>query len=267
MSRERNSSGSLARRCKGCGELIYEGEIKENLQVCPRCGYHYRLPPDQRLQMLLDDGIYEEQDAEIITADPLKFKDIITYRERLKKIRKSTGSSEAMITGIGKLGDLDVIVSAMNFFFLGGSMGSVVGEKLVLAAERAMQMRIPLISIIATGGARMQEGMVSLSQMPKTAAAVTRLKNAGLPYITILTNPSMAGVLASFASLADIIIAEPGALIGFTGPRVIEQTTGQKLPDHAQVAESVLEYGMIDMICHRKDLRSTLIRLLELILS
>ena len=250
-------------RCKSCKEIIYTKEIERNYDICPKCDYHFPIPVKKRLQQLYDLGEYEEFDSMINPADPLKFRDRKKYKDRLKEYREKTGMPDALISSQGKVGDHFVTICAMDFRFMGGSMGSVVGEKISRGVEKAIQGQTPFITISASGGARMQEGMISLMQMAKTSAALTRLAESKLPYISILTDPTTGGVTASFAMLGDIIIAEPKALIGFAGPRVIEQTIGQQLPEGFQTAEFLLEHGMIDIICNRKEMKQVLIRLFD----
>jgi acetyl-CoA carboxylase carboxyl transferase subunit beta len=248
---------------EACGATIYRKDLHNNLKVCTACGYHFRLSARERLQMLFDDGQYEERDANLAPDDPLGFVDSTSYRERLEKNQKATGLLDAIIVGEGKLGGRPVVMAAMEFAFIGGSMGSVVGEKITRAIEHCIEKRLPLIIVSCSGGARMQEGTLSLMQMAKTAAALARLDEARLPYISVLTNPTTGGVTASFAMLGDLNIAEPGALIGFAGPRVIEQTIKQKLPKGFQRAEFLLEHGMLDAVVPRSQLRNFLIKALE----
>ena len=250
-------------RCKSCKEIIYTKEIERNYDICPKCDYHFPIPVKKRLQQLYDLGEYEEFDSRINPADPLKFRDRKKYKDRLKEYREKTGMPDALISSQGKVGDHFVTICAMDFRFMGGSMGSVVGEKISRGVEKAIQGQTPFITISASGGARMQEGMISLMQMAKTSAALTRLAESKLPYISILTDPTTGGVTASFAMLGDVIIAEPKALIGFAGPRVIEQTIGQQLPEGFQTAEFLLEHGMIDIICNRREMKQVLIRLFD----
>ncbi len=241
-----------------CGATIYRKDLKENLNVCPTCGHHFRLTAKERLQMLFDDGKYEERDAGIAPADPLHFVDNSPYLERLKKARKATGLLDALITGRGRISGHEVVVCAMEFNFIGGSMGSVVGEKITLAIEHCIEKRLPLIIVSCSGGARMQEGTLSLMQMAKISAALARLDDAGLPYISLMTNPTTGGVTASYAMLGDLNIAEPGAIIGFAGARVIEQTIRQKLPKGFQRSEFLLEHGMLDAVVDRRQLKEFL---------
>ena len=245
-----------------CAATIYRKDLKAALNVCPTCGYHFRITARERLQMLFDDGRYEERDADVAPADPLGFVDKVPYTERLKKAQKQTGLLDALITGAGEMGGRPVVICAMEFNFMGGSMGSVVGEKITRAIESCIERRHPLIIASCSGGARMQEGALSLMQMAKISAALARLDDAKLPYISLLTNPTTGGVSASFAMLGDFNIAEPGALIGFAGARVIEQTIRQKLPKGFQRSEFLLEHGMLDAVFDRRQLRDTLINIL-----
>lgn len=241
-----------------CGATIYRKDLKENLNVCPTCGHHFRLTARERLQMLFDEGKFEERDAEIAPNDPLEFVDNSPYKDRLKKAQKATGMLDALLTGEGKIDGRPVVVCAMEFNFIGGSMGSVVGEKITLAIEHCIEKRLPLIVVSCSGGARMQEGTLSLMQMAKISAALARLDDAGLPYISLMTNPTTGGVTASYAMLGDLNVAEPGAIIGFAGARVIEQTIRQKLPKGFQRSEFLLEHGMLDAVVDRRELRDFL---------
>lgn len=246
-----------------CGVTIYRKDLKENLSVCPTCGYHFRLTARERLQTLFDNGKYEERDAEIAPTDPLGFVDKTPYIDRLKKAQKATGLLDALITGEGQIGGKPVVICAMEFNFIGGSMGSVVGEKITRAIEYCLEQRRPLIIVSCSGGARMQEGALSLMQMAKISAALARLDDAQLPYLSLLTNPTTGGVTASFAMLGDFNLAEPGAIIGFAGARVIEQTIRQKLPKGFQRSEFLLEHGMLDAVSDRRQLRDLIINLLN----
>ncbi len=251
-------------RCEDCGKIIYHKALEENAKVCPKCHYHFTLGAWERISLLLDKDSFQEFDAGLSTQDPLKFKGPKAYPDKLKEEQQKTGLKEAAVTGEGRIEDKPVIFGVTDPRFIMGSMGSVVGERLTRAIERSIEKRFPLVIVSGSGGgARMYEGMFSLMQMAKTSAALARHNAEGLGYISILTNPTMAGVMASFASLGDIIIAEPKALIGFTGPRVIEQTIRQKLPDGFQTAEFLLQHGLIDRIVHRKDLKATVARLLD----
>lgn len=248
----------LFSKCENCRNILWKKDLEDNLKVCPKCGYHYKLTARERLAMLFDGGEYQEFDANLRSNDPLKFMDRQPYRERLKKAQQEAGLLDAVICATGKLGGREVIICAMEYNFIGGSMGSVVGEKITRAVERAAAERRPLIIVSASGGARMMEGVLSLMQMAKISAALARLDEMKVPYLSVLTDPTTGGVTASFAMLGDLNIAEPGALIGFAGPRVIEQTIRQKLPKGFQRAEFLLEHGMLDAIVDRRKLRGFL---------
>lgn len=250
-------------KCEACGDILYRKQLEENLGICPKCGFHFRISYERYIKLLLDDGRLELFDENLSSVDPLQF---MKYKEKLKESQARTGLKEGVVTGRARLGGQEVIFGITEFEFIGGSMGSVVGEKVARAVARAREERIPLVMITASGGgARMQEGILSLMQMAKTSARLAQLSQARVPYITVLTHPTMAGVMASFASLGDVVIAEPGALLGFAGPRVIEQTIGEKLPPGFQRAEFLRDHGMVDMVVSRKELRETLIRLLRLL--
>jgi acetyl-CoA carboxylase carboxyl transferase subunit beta len=251
-------------KCENCKEIIYKKEIEKNLQICPKCNYHFRISALERIRLIADEGSFTEIDRDLLSADPLNFKDTITYKNRLQENREKTGLNEAAIYGSALINQRPVIIAVMDFSFMGGSMGSVVGEKITRAAELAIDKKIPLITVASSGGARMQEGMFSLMQMAKVSAAIAKLKEAGILYISVLADPTFGGVTASFAMLGDIIIAEPRSLIGFAGPRVIEQTIKQQLPENFQRAEFLLEHGMIDLIVYRKDIKNTLFKLIDL---
>jgi len=238
-----------------CGATLYRKDLRANLNVCPQCGYHFRLSAKERLKMLFDEGDYEELFTDIAPADPLGFVDSVPYPERLKKAQRATGLLDALVVGSGKLNERPLVIAAMEFAFIGGSMGSVMGEKLALAVEHCVEKRVPLIIASCSGGARMQEGALSLMQMAKVSAALAVLHEAGLPYVSLLTNPTTGGVTASFAMLGDFHIAEPGAIIGFAGARVIEQTIRQKLPKGFQRSEFLLQHGMVDAVVDRRELR------------
>ncbi len=250
-------------KCPDCGGVIFKKNLRENLMVCPKCAYHFTLGLRKRINSLLGDN-FEEFSQEIRTIDTLNFVAVKSYKEKIAEEQKKAGLDEACAVGEGKLGDKKIILALTDSRFMMGSMGSVVGEKITRAAERANKKRLPLITISGSGGgARMYEGMLSLMQMAKTSAAISKLNKKKVPFISVLTNPTMAGVLASFASLGDVIIAEPRALIGFAGPRVIEQTIRQKLPPNFQRSEFLLEHGLIDMIVDRRKLAQTLTQILE----
>jgi acetyl-CoA carboxylase carboxyl transferase subunit beta len=254
-------------KCESCKEMVYRKEVEKNLKVCPKCDYHYRLTYQERLKMLFDNEVYQEFDSNLRSVDPLKFKDSKKYKDRLKAAKAKTGLEEAVVSAEGKIGGIPVILCVLEFGFMGGSMGSVVGEKVTRAIERAILERKPLIIISCSGGARMQEGILSLMQMAKISAALGRLSKAGLLYISILTDPTTGGVTASFAMLGDIILAEPGALIGFAGPRVIQQTIRQELPPGFQTSEFLLQHGIVDMVVPRKNMKATLDKLLNFFVS
>jgi len=250
-------------KCNNCSEIVYSKEIERNLKVCPKCDYHFRITARERIDLLVDPGTFEEIDKFIESKDPLGFKDSEKYKDRIKKSKKKTGLASAVISGTATLEGVNVVLSVFDFFFMGGSMGSVVGEKITRAIERAIEDRCGVVVISSSGGARMQEGALSLMQMAKTSAALARLRRERLPFISVLTDPTTGGVTASFAMLGDVNIAEPKALIGFAGPRVIEQTIRQELPEGFQRSEFVLEHGMIDRIVSRKELKKTIVTLLK----
>ncbi len=254
-------------KCDECKEIVYRKEVEQNLSVCPKCGYHFRIDARERLQMLFDDGAYKEFATNIRSGDPLEFRDTKRYRDRLKVYEQRVGKGDAVLCAEGKLDGLNVVICAMEYAFMGGSMGSVVGEKLTLAIERCLDKKEPLIIVSASGGARMQEGILSLMQMAKISAALAQLAAAGLPYISIMTDPTTGGVTASYAMLGDLNIAEPKALIGFAGPRVIEQTIRQTLPEGFQRAEFLLEHGMVDLITARANMKPTVARFLHMFLK
>ena len=249
-------------KCDSCKEIVYRAEVDRAGRVCPRCKYPFRISARERIAAILDADSFEERDVGLTSRDPLEFKDTKRYSDRVKSARKSTGLEEAVITGMGRVGGLPVVLAVFEFGFLGGSMGSVVGEKLTRAIELATQKRAPLIIVSASGGARMQEGILSLMQMAKTSAALNRLAEERVPYLSLLTDPTTGGVTASFAMLGDVILAEPRALIGFAGPRVIAETIRQPLPDGFQRSEFLLEHGQLDMVVERRDLRETLRRII-----
>jgi len=250
-------------KCTDCGEIIYAKGLEKNLWVCPRCSYHFRLKSKDYIRLLLDNGELKEYDKDLASSDPLRFKDSKKYTDRVKEMRKRTGSNDAIITGTAEIEGKRVSFGVMDFGFVGGSMGSVVGEKVARAIERSIDDRIPLVIVSCSGGARMQEGILSLMQMAKTSALLAKLSSLRIPYISVLTNPTTAGVMASYASLGDVIIAEPKALLGFAGPRVIQQTIGQELPEGFQSSEFFLEHGFLDTVVARKDLKKTISLLLE----
>lgn len=247
-------------KCDKCKEIIYKETVRNNLNICPNCGHYFRMHIGKRLELVIDDGTYEKFDLNIETTNPLELDD---YPKKLKTLREKTGLNEAVACGTGKINGEKVVICVMDSGFLMGSMGIVVGEKITYAIEEAIKQKLPLIMFCVSGGARMQEGIISLMQMAKTTAALTKLDEAGLLYISVLTDPTYGGVTASFASLGDIILAEPGAMIGFAGQRVIEQTIGEALPEGFQTAEFLLEHGFIDKIVERKDLKDTLCSLIQ----
>jgi len=245
-------------KCPGCTQLIYKKDLDESLNVCPKCGHHFRISAAERLRAIFDDGRYTEHFPNLISLDPLQFTDTKPYRQRLQHTISSTGLKDAIIVATGTLDGLDVVVAAMEYSFIGGSMGVVVGEKIARGIERAIAGRLPLVIVCCSGGARMMEGALSLMQMAKVCAALARLDRAGLPFISVLTDPTTGGVTASFAMLGDLNVAEPKALIGFAGPRVIEQTIRQTLPEGFQRSEFLLEKGMLDLIVDRREMKSAI---------
>jgi len=249
-------------KCNHCRQIIYRKEVDRAGKVCPKCNYHFPITLAERLEQMVDPGTFEEFAADVVSSDPLHFTDSQRYVDRLRSAQKKTGLEDAIRVGECRIMDLPAVLGVFSFHFMGGSMGSVVGEKVVRAADRALEKKLPLLLVTASGGARMQEGIFSLMQMARTSSAVGRLKKAGLPYLTVLTDPTFGGVTASFAMLGDVIIAEPRALIGFAGPRVIEQTIRQQLPEGFQRAEFLLEHGFVDMIVERKKLKETLAQIL-----
>jgi len=264
VAKKRDIPGDLWTKCEDCKELIYNKKLEENLRVCPKCNFHFTLSAPERARSILDEGSFKETDAGMESADPIGFEGPKTYKDKLKKDQELTNLKEAAITGEGAINGKNIILGVTDSRFIMGSMGSVVGEKLTRAIERSTETGSPLIIVSGSGGgARMYEGLFSLMQMAKTSGALSRHNHAGRLFISVLTNPTMAGIMASFASLGDMIIAEPKALIGFTGPRVIEQTIRQKLPHGFQRSEFLLEHGLIDMIVHRKNMKDTLSKLLD----
>ncbi len=261
--RKRDVPGGLWEKCPGCNEILYAKELDENLQVCPKCQHHFMLPRQDRINLFADEGTFEEWDANMTSADPLGFTGQDSYIAKLEANQKKTGCKDAVTCGAAKINGRSVGLSVMDFKFLGASMGSVVGEKITRQIERCTAEKMPCVIVCASGGARMYEGLFSLMQMAKTSAALARHAAAGLPYIPILTHPTMAGVMASFATLGDIIIAEPGALIGFAGPRVIKETTQQDLPEGFQRAEFLEKHGLIDMVVPRAELKGRLTQILD----
>lgn len=262
-TRKANVPEGVWTKCTSCEQVLYTEELKRNLQVCPKCGHHMRIDARERLLALLDKGSEQELAAELEPKDILKFKDLKKYKDRLHSAQKETGEKDALIVMSGTLYDMPIVVAASNFSFMGGSMGSVVGAKFVKAAETAMELNCPFVCFSASGGARMQEALFSLMQMAKTSAVLAKMREKGVPFISVLTDPTLGGVSASFAMLGDLNLAEPKALIGFAGPRVIEQTVREKLPEGFQRSEFLLEKGAIDMIVKRSDMRKTLASLLS----
>ena len=263
-SRERSTvPEGLWLRCDGCREIVYSKELERNLRICPKCGFHFRIDAPARIALLLDEAQPKPLFDEVVPADPLGFADTKRYADRLKAYQKALGVSDAVMVVAGAIEEIPVVLAVMDYRFMGGSMGSVVGEKLTRAAEVAHDRKRPLVIVSASGGARMQEGILSLMQMAKISAALMRLREAGVPYISVLTDPTTGGVTASFAMLGDLNIAEPGALIGFAGPRVIEQTIRQSLPEGFQRSEFLLEHGFLDLVVPRPELKSTLARCLR----
>jgi acetyl-CoA carboxylase carboxyl transferase subunit beta len=258
-----NVPEGLWTKCPGCGEVVTKAEFEQNLQVCPKCDHHLTLGAAERIKSLVDEGSFKERDADLLSVDSLKFRGVATYQERLETYRKKTGLKDAVITGDAKIGGHSVGLAVMDFNFIAATMGSVVGEKITRIIERATKNKWPVIIISASGGARMYEGMLSLMQMAKTSGALARHAEAKLPYISILTNPTTAGVMASYASLGDVIIAEPKCMIGFAGPRVIRETTHQELPKGFQTAEFLQDHGLVDMIVPRLRMREVLAQLLD----
>jgi acetyl-CoA carboxylase carboxyl transferase subunit beta len=250
-------------KCESCRQVIWKKDLEENQNVCPKCGKHFRIDARTRLGLLFDDAEYETFSDNLASTDPLHFTDLKAYADRLKKAQEETGLTDAVINARGKLNGRPVIVSAMEYGFIGGSMGAVVGEVITRAIEQALESKQPLIIISASGGARMMEGVISLMQLAKISAALAKLDEARVPYVSVLTDPTTGGVTASFAMLGDLNIAEPGALIGFAGPRVIEQTIRQKLPPGFQRSEFLLEHGMLDAVVHRKEMKAYIARALE----
>ncbi|WP_375201979.1 acetyl-CoA carboxylase, carboxyltransferase subunit beta [Hyphococcus sp.] len=262
-----DNSDTLWTKCPGCGEMIFQRDLDAAHQVCPSCDHHLAIAPEERLALLFDNGAFDEIDLPEPVTDPLKFRDEKKYVDRLKENRRKTGQPDAMRAAHGMVDGVGVVALVQNFKFMGGSMGMALGEAMLKAAETAVERRAPLIVFAASGGARMQEGILSLMQMPRTTIAVQMVKEAGLPYIVVLTNPTTGGVTASYAMLGDVNLAEPGALIGFAGPRVIEQTIREKLPEGFQRSEFLLEKGMVDMVVSRADMKTTLSKLIRVLVK
>ena len=262
--KKRDMPDGLWIRCEDCSRMVYKKEVEEALHVCPKCNFHFRIHARERLRILLDPDSFEESYPDLTPGDPLNFVDREPYTERIKRYQEKTGLKDAIIVGRGTLEGVPMLIGVTDYFFMAGCMGSVVGEKITRMAEDAVRLRLPLVVVAASGGgARMQEGIYSLMQMAKTSAAIARMHEAGVLYISLLTDPTMAGAMASFASLGDVVIAEPKSLIGFTGPEVIKETIGGTLPEGFQRAEFALEHGLIDMIVDRKDLRRTIARIID----
>jgi len=260
---KKNIPEGLWTKCPSCGEIVYSKKMEELFWVCPNCNFHFRIASRKYINILLDDGQLEEYDKNLFSLDPLKFKDSKKYPDRIKAAQEKTHSNDGVISGMGKMGGIDISFAIMDFSFIGGSMGSVVGEMIARAIDRAIEHKVPLVIVSCSGGARMQEGILSLMQMAKTSGLLAVLAEKKIPYISVLTNPTTAGVMASYASLGDVIIAEPKALLGFAGPRVIQQTIGQDLPDGFQSSEFFLEKGFLDKIVERKKIRDTIVSLLR----
>jgi acetyl-CoA carboxylase carboxyl transferase subunit beta len=267
FSRKRDVPDNLWSKCPSCGQILFHRDLQENQHICPACNHHLRIGPDQRFKALFDDAQYNRIELPPVQVDPLKFRDQKRYTDRLKENRAKTGEEEAVVVAHGTIGGQKAIIAVQNFAFMGGSMGLAAGEALIAAAQLAVLQEAALIVFSAAGGARMQEGILSLMQMPRTTIAVELVREARLPYIVVLTDPTTGGVTASYAMLGDISIAEPGALIGFAGPRVIEETIREQLPEGFQRAEFLLEHGMIDMVVHRHELRAKLSQILGLLMN
>ena len=263
MANDKSRSQGLWIKCSDCGEILYHREVTGNHHVCPRCGYHFRISAELRFKMFYDNGKYKRLFGKIRSSDPLGFVDSKPYSERLKVYNKKFKGSDAVVVAQGEIHKIPTVIAAMEYGFMGGSMGSAVGEKLTRAIERCLDRKLPLIIVSCSGGARMQEGILSLMQLGKVSAALARMRDKRLPFISVLTDPTTGGVTASYAMLGDLNIAEPGALIGFAGPRVVKETTHQNLPPGFQTAEFMLEHGFLDRIIHRKDMRAELALLLD----
>lgn len=264
---KRDIPENLWRKCPSCEQMIFYRDLESNQLVCPQCDHHMRLDAKTRLAGLFDDGAYQPIELPKATVDPIKFRDTKRYSDRLKEAQTKTGMTDALVVAHGKMGGMGVVAACLDFYFLGGSMGVAVGDGLLAASRLAVLQKAPLIVITASGGARMQEGILSLMQMPRSTIAVQQVREAGLPYIVLLSDPTTGGVSASFAMLGDVAIAEPGAIIGFAGARVIEETIREKLPEGFQRSEHLRDHGIVDMVVHRHQLRDTLVRLLGLLLN
>lgn len=263
---KRDTAENLWRKCSNCGEMIFHRDLAANQNVCTNCGFHMKVSPAERFQALFDDAKWDEMEQPKTANDPLSFRDEKRYTDRLKDARSKTGQQDAMIIGTGQMNGVTAVVVVQNFAFMGGSLGLAAGESILAAAQHAVEIHAPLIVIAASGGARMQEGILSLMQLPRTTIGVQMVREAGLPYIVVLTDPTTGGVTASYAMLGDVQLAEPGALIGFAGPRVIEQTIRERLPDGFQRSEYLLEHGMVDMVVHRHQLKDTLSKVIRLLM-
>lgn len=263
----RDTPDNLWHKCKNCGQMIFQKEFIANNRVCAHCDHHDRVPPQDRFMALFDNQQFDLLTLPSVNQDPLKFRDTKKYSDRLKAARSNTGDEDAIKVAVGKIGGQKAVVAIQNFFFMGGSMGMAVGEGIITGAKEALRLGVPFVMFTASGGARMQEGILSLMQMPRTTVAVQMLRDAGVPYIVVLTDPTSGGVSASYAMLGDVQIAEPGAMIAFSGPRVIEQTIREKLPEGFQRSEYLLEHGMVDMVVHRHDLKQKLGSVLSLLMA
>jgi acetyl-CoA carboxylase carboxyl transferase subunit beta len=262
---EFKSSSQLWLKCNSCNAIVYRKVIEQNLQVCPKCNYHFQIPAQRRIENVMDSGTFIELDSNLISTDPLEFKDSQRYPSRIKEYQEKTGQKDTILCGEGKIEGQPVMIGLFEFSFMGGSLGSVVGEKITRLIERAIEKKVGVVIFCASGGARMQEGILSLMQMAKMSAALAKLQEARVPYVSVLTDPTTGGVSASIAMLGDVILAEPKAMIGFAGPRVIKETIRAELPEGFQRAEYLLKHGMVDMIVERRDLRHTLALLLEML--
>jgi len=266
-SKKKEIPDGMWTKCEKCGEIIHKKQLEQNAYTCPKCSYHFRIGSSEYIDLLFDEKSFKEMDKKMMSDDPLNFVDTKPYKQRIKEAIKTTGLYDAVRTGTGKINGHNVVAAIMDFAFIGGSMGSVVGEKIARAIQKSIKTKYPLIIISKSGGARMMEGALSLMQLAKTSAMLTKLAEAKVPYISILTDPTTGGTTASYAMLGDVNIAEPGALIGFAGPRVIKQATGKDLPPGFQTSEFLLEKGFIDLICHRKELKAKITQLLDLFAS
>jgi acetyl-CoA carboxylase carboxyl transferase subunit beta len=267
VSSESDVPENLWLKCKSCEAMIFHRDLENNLNVCPKCDYHMRIGPEERLKLMFDNGQFNRVELPKVKADPLKFKDLKKYTDRLKEARQKTGEEDALVVAQGLMGGQPTVIAVFNFFFMGGSMGMAVGEGLVRAAELAVEKNAAFITVPASGGARMQEGILSLMQLPRSIIAIERVKRANLPYIVLLTDPTTGGVSASFAMIGDVHVAEKGCMIGFAGARVIENTIREKLPEGFQTAEYLEEHGMVDVVVHRKNLKAVIENLLSLLMK